>query len=328
MKDDYLWDRSGAPDPEVERLETLLGRFRHEAPLRPIAIRAARWRPLPVTAAALAAMLMLLIAGLLVRFHWPEDKPWQILTVRGDVTIDGHRASPDDRIGVGSTLRTGAGPSSAILRVARIGELEIGPSSEIELVRTSRSRHRVALHGGTLSARVWAPPFTFGVQTAAGVATDLGCAFTLSYESSLGLLHVTSGWVEFEGEAGNSLVPGGAISEIRDRHRPGTPYWTDAPAALREALRAFDKSGSAHDLQRVFDAVRPRDAMTLHHILERAPVEHRAALFDHLSRFAPPPTGVTREGIAQHDRAMLEAWRHSLGLSSVKKWWLYWRDAV
>jgi hypothetical protein len=35
MKDemeDYLWDGSGEPDPEVERLEALLGRFRGDAP--------------------------------------------------------------------------------------------------------------------------------------------------------------------------------------------------------------------------------------------------------------------------------------------------------
>ena len=30
MKDDYLWDGSGEPDPEVKRLETVLGRYRHE----------------------------------------------------------------------------------------------------------------------------------------------------------------------------------------------------------------------------------------------------------------------------------------------------------
>ena len=28
MKDDYLWDPSGPPDPEVERLERMLGRLR------------------------------------------------------------------------------------------------------------------------------------------------------------------------------------------------------------------------------------------------------------------------------------------------------------
>ena len=32
MKDDYLWDRSGEPDPEVQKLETALGRYRQNQP--------------------------------------------------------------------------------------------------------------------------------------------------------------------------------------------------------------------------------------------------------------------------------------------------------
>src|SRR5215472_16227480 len=28
----YLWDGSGAPDPEIQKLETLLAEFRHNAP--------------------------------------------------------------------------------------------------------------------------------------------------------------------------------------------------------------------------------------------------------------------------------------------------------
>src|SRR5260370_30236744 len=32
MKDNYLWDRSGEPDPEVQKLETALGRYRHNQP--------------------------------------------------------------------------------------------------------------------------------------------------------------------------------------------------------------------------------------------------------------------------------------------------------
>src|SRR4029077_4104617 len=30
--DDYLWDRSGEPDPEIQHLEALLERFRHDSP--------------------------------------------------------------------------------------------------------------------------------------------------------------------------------------------------------------------------------------------------------------------------------------------------------
>src|SRR5258708_12904170 len=32
MKDDYLWDRSGEPDLEVQKLETALGRYRQNQP--------------------------------------------------------------------------------------------------------------------------------------------------------------------------------------------------------------------------------------------------------------------------------------------------------
>jgi len=34
MKDDYLWDGSGEPDPEVQKLENLLGRYRRLIKLR------------------------------------------------------------------------------------------------------------------------------------------------------------------------------------------------------------------------------------------------------------------------------------------------------
>jgi hypothetical protein len=35
QREDYSWDGSGQPDPEVQRLEALLGKFRHERPALP-----------------------------------------------------------------------------------------------------------------------------------------------------------------------------------------------------------------------------------------------------------------------------------------------------
>lgn len=32
--DDYLWDGSGEPDPEIQRLEAVLGKFRYDSPTR------------------------------------------------------------------------------------------------------------------------------------------------------------------------------------------------------------------------------------------------------------------------------------------------------
>lgn len=322
MNDDYLWDRSGTPDPEIEHLEKLLGRYKHEAPLRvvPFHRRKTTWL-------AAAAMLALVVAGAyLFRMHWPAGRPWAIETVDGAPTVNGETVKRHDRLGIGDTLVTDAN-SRVTVRIARVGELEIQPGSELELIATSRGRHRIDLRRGTINARVWAPPFTFGVRTPAGLASDIGCAFTLRYADQEGLLRVTSGWVDFDGDTRSSLVPEGAMAELRRELGPGTPYWHDAPAALREALRSFDRTSSTADLQRVLAAARPRDAMTLQHMLERARGEHRAPLFDHLAKIAPPPPGVTREGILERDQRMVSRWRESMGLGGVKKWWVHWRDA-
>ena len=45
MKDDYLWDPSSAPDPEVERLERMLGRLRSNAPAPDLSRRSAGLGP-------------------------------------------------------------------------------------------------------------------------------------------------------------------------------------------------------------------------------------------------------------------------------------------
>jgi hypothetical protein len=66
MNDDYLWDRSGEPDPEVERLERVLGKYRYQdKPLSPalrsrLSERRGGWLRL----AAVAAAILIALAGL------------------------------------------------------------------------------------------------------------------------------------------------------------------------------------------------------------------------------------------------------------------------
>jgi hypothetical protein len=66
MSDDYLWDRSGEPDPEMERLEKALGKLRHQpqaASLAQIAPAVVR-RPFFPALAAAAVILLMLAGGL------------------------------------------------------------------------------------------------------------------------------------------------------------------------------------------------------------------------------------------------------------------------
>jgi hypothetical protein len=66
MNDDYLWDRTGQPDPEIQELEELLGTLRYQPrPLEiPRDLKIAQQRPfvLPVTIAAAIIMVAILSA--------------------------------------------------------------------------------------------------------------------------------------------------------------------------------------------------------------------------------------------------------------------------
>jgi hypothetical protein len=321
VNDDYLWDRSGEPDPEIMHLESLLGRF--AANPRPLVLPR-RFGALRIAAIAATLVVVLGVALFAMRFRWRAGEAWPVVSVSGAPTINGQVISADARLGVDDELRTDAN-SRATVQIARVGELTVEPNSTLSLTQTRGGRHRVRLDRGKVSARVWAPPFTFSVRTPAGLASDIGCAFDLRYDGDSGEVRVTSGWVDFDGEDRSSLIPAGAVAELR-KDNPGTPYYHDATPAFRDALRAYDLGDHAA-LPRVLADARARDAMTLFHLLERAPSSERAPLFDAIARLVPPPVGVTREGILDDDRQMLARWRETLGLGGVKRWWLHWRDA-
>jgi ferric-dicitrate binding protein FerR (iron transport regulator) len=323
--DDYLWDRSGTPDPEIARLESLLGRYELRTAGVPPAVPAAPRRQWRVPLAIAAALVLLVAVGAFaMRFRWRTGEAWPIASVTGTPSINGQPITPDSRFGIGDEIRTDA-RSTAVVEIARVGELSIAPNSTVTLMQTRGGRHRVRLDRGHVSARVWAPPFTFSVHTPAGLASDIGCAFDLRYDGGAGEVRVTSGWVDFDGEERSSLIPAGALAELRGQN-PGSPYYADAPPAFRAALRAYDHGTGP--VSAVIATARPRDAMTLIHLLERAPRAERAPLFDALARMAPPPPGVTRDGVLARDLEMVDDWRRSLGLGGIKRWWVYWRDAL
>ena|SRR6267378_1070896 len=81
MNDDYLWDKSGEPDPQVQQLEEILGSLRYqprplEIPSQPVIGR--RRSYFPVLAIAATVALALVAGGLWLRAqsqkaHRPEQ---------------------------------------------------------------------------------------------------------------------------------------------------------------------------------------------------------------------------------------------------------------
>jgi hypothetical protein len=326
MTHDYLWDKSGAPDPEVAELERLLGRFRSPerdaAPLPAVAARVARLRP-PFLAAA--AVLALACAASLWHVSASDPAAWRVVRVAG--TPRAGRAPVDDaaRLSVGAWLETDAA-SRATLAVSTIGQLDVEPNSRLRLVETREGTHRLAMARGTVHAFIWAPPGQFVIDTPSSRAVDLGCAYTLDVgPDGSGAIEVTAGWVAFEHAGRESFIPAGARCATRPRVGPGTPHMVDAPAGLDEALSALDfgeASITVRDqaLARVLALARPEDTVTLWHLLARVRRAERDAVFEALARHVPPPASVTREGIRSGDQVMRDAWWDALDIGDVDFW--------
>ena len=67
MKDDYLWDKSGEPDPEIQKLEEILGSLRYQprALELPQDLRASRRRNYAPLLAIAATVAIALLAGMI-----------------------------------------------------------------------------------------------------------------------------------------------------------------------------------------------------------------------------------------------------------------------
>ena len=310
-----------APDHLWSELEPLLGeQTKISSPATAAGFR--YWR-------IAAAAALLLIAGLGIWWLYnnrPGPQPplqaenikpsWHVKRLNGTPKIGAEEISNNGQLAVGEWLETD-GSSRAQIAVSSIGNVDVDENTRVRLLATQPTEHRLELARGKMSARIWAPPRLFFVDTPSAVAADMGCAYTLEVDDDGGsILHVTSGWVALQLKDRESMVPAGAACETRKGIGPGTPYFIDATPSFRAALQQIDfgeDSGTKSDaLNSMLDQARPRDTLTLWHLLSRVSAEDRGRVYDKLAGFAPPPAGVTREGVMQFDQNMLASWKLTL----------------
>jgi len=346
MKDDYLWDRSGEADPEVEKLESVLGRYRHKqtAPAfdrlareqsRPRGWRFPAFRFSFRLAAASAVVLIGITTFLVLRAKQPNNRrpAWEIARIAGAPRVGWHslRANSETaKLKVGQTLVTD-NSSRASITLEETGRIEVDPQSRLRVIASRPGHERLSLERGTIHATIWAPPGEFVVDTPSAVAVDLGCVYTLEVDDSgAGLLRTTMGWVGFKLDGHESFIPAGAVCRTRPKIGPGTPYFEDASPSFREALAKFDFAKIALEervrlLEMLLTNSRKQDALTLWHLLPRVSDRERPGVYDRLAVLAPPPADVTREGVLRLDQKMLDSWWNSLGYGDVYLWHMYER---
>ena len=290
-----------------------------------------RWLP---RLAAVAAGLVLVVGVGAWWLYTRESRPfWEVARLNGAPTIGSTRMSAKGQLGLGQWLETD-GTSRAQIDVGTIGHVEIDPNTRVRLLEAKPTEHRLELARGKMSAKIWAPPRLFFVDTPSGVAADLGCAYTLEVDDlGASLLRVTSGWVALQLRDIESIVPAGASCATRPGVGPGTPYFEDASEKFKSDLSRLDFDNAlSEDAKRVLlssliGESRLRDTLTLWHLLYRVQGEDREQVFERMAALSPPPKEVTRDGCLQLDEKMLHLWKGYLenswsGDSGLKKVWV------
>jgi hypothetical protein len=300
MHEDYLWDRSGPPDAEIEQLEAELSSLRYR--LGAVTARERKlergWPALAAAAALLLAASALLFRGTLAP---PAPTAWRV----GDAAVM-----------AGQVLRSGE--SQIELESEAVGRVDLGPGSEL---RAATSRH-LELRRGRLHAFIWAPPREFVVETPSARAVDLGCQYTLEVDGAgNGLIRVETGWVAFQSHGQESFIPAGAECPTRQRQGPGIPFFEDAPEAFTRALARYE-TGDAAALPQVLAAARPRDGLTLWHLLARVPAVVRGVVFDRFAELVAVPREL-RAGAIRADAKTLDQCWNALNLEDTG-WWRGW----
>jgi FecR protein len=335
-RSDYLWDRSGEPDPDVAHLEEVLGGLRHRGTMPSLPPRRAappappvsRWSRRGLFLGLTAAATVCLIAGAAWFAMGQQRAGWAVERLAGQPVIDGQALDPSGRLRRGTWLETGEA-GKARVTVGQIGKVDVDPNTRLQLVESRGREHRMSLDHGTIHAQIWAPPKFFVVDTPSAVATDLGCAYTLQVDpSGAGLVRVTAGWVGFEYRGRESFIPEQAVCRTRPVVGPGTPYYEDAPAGYADALTILDFGASndpnrAAALATVLSSARKRDALTLWHLLTRGTIDERRRVYDRMAALVPPPAGVTLDAVLRADRRATDRWWNALGLDNAS-WWRIW----
>lgn len=318
--DDYLWDGSGAPDPEIEKLERSLGRFRHTRsslpalPLSAMRTARARWLHASPRLWTAAAAMLLLACGLYAR---RETRATWRLAQGGESRV----------VKDGSLVGTESDTATTLV-IGDVGKIQLGPQTRVRLGQSRASGHRLTLLSGRIDAVTNAPPRLLVVETLAAVATDLGCIYSMDVDSSgAGVLRVTQGLVSVELEGRRAFVPAGASVAMEPKRPPGTPVNDAASVQLRDALRVLDAGAPAARADALRDAMAAatiRDLISLWHLLPTAAAAERGPLFDRMVALRPAPSRVTREGIVRGNERMLRTWGDELGLVD-PLWWRVWK---
>lgn len=276
-----------------------------------------RW--IAVAAPVSAVLLAVLIA--IFYFYKTSASFWPVVTLQGSPTIGDEKINETGIIPVGEWLKTDS-HSKARVKIGMIGQVDVGPGSELQLISTKDKDYKIFLKEGKISAKTRASANFFSVLTPSALFKDISCTYTIEVDNKgSAFLQVTEGNILVRSGDENEIVPAGAVCEAPRNYHLGTPYFLNASTEFKAALARFDYGQKTYiDIETLAANARDKDALSLWYLLRRAEPGELKIIFDRLSEICPPPEGVSFEGILSGNNDMLFKWWGKLGYSKESLW--------
>ncbi len=341
-KDNYLWNRSGSPDPEIEKLEEILRPLRDQSsgPLEPWpdGEEASSRRPLHrLRTGFLVTAATVLIVALL---------GWKIFDANSRDT----NSSESKEANLEESKETGTGPKLIVdssdrqlhvdefletreiesLSLAEIGEISVDAGSRIRVDRLSEDRTRLFLERGAIDANIYVnvKPRFFEVATQATLCVDLGCMYRLEVGASgRAKVRVYTGQVAFVDADREIYVPAGATCTAIPGRGAGIPRFDGLPSRIVSMLDQYGELKESESKQRLKLAralmvdlaglTSQRHSLIVWHFLEDKDEDIAKDARHWLEGKFMKPTGILKSDSQKLDANDREAWKSALEI--------YWR---
>ena len=149
MNDDYLWDKTGRPDPEIQQLEEILGTLRYQP--KPLALPddlrvAQRRNYVPLVAIAASLLLALLAGGIWLRVRSRIEAPQQQAKVVEEPVVPQppeNKSAVDQPLPAPNRIHRKRSASSALQKRQRQEALAAKEQLMLALRLTSQKLHLV-----------------------------------------------------------------------------------------------------------------------------------------------------------------------------------------
>ena len=310
----YLVEGTPPGDPEIERLEGLLGRYRYRP--RPAGANpepgstAAGPRPFLVSPRLLRGLVAAAAVFVLVALAVHRFAP------RGGYAVRGVPGA--EWLARGAWLDTG--DHLGVVEVGEIGQLEVQPGARVRLDHARDRESLFYLARGRVDASILAPPEAFQIGTQAGLSVDLGCEYSLEVDDA-GVTHIDvySGQVAFEAADRTVYVPAGYMTRILPGAGPLVPVpYLDHGGARGLARRVED---AADPTPADLDQVRLlEDRVVLFHLVRGRSQELRKVAVERLLGLGEAlPADLSPSDVIGPDEALWRRW-HEETLSWRPSW--------